>query len=111
MWFLLGSGDGYGRDKTCYCSYQGVYFLKLSSRILSTRSSIGFIINGIADKPIAVTVHVFVIFGRVFNRMLETAHILLIVKPGKKTEANICQVNVSMATNAVFFDTPSTCKP
>lgn len=65
--------------------------------VFSTRVSIGWIINGIDAKPIAVVIHGLRKNGLadLFCAKRTTAQSLLIVKPGIITDANPCQSKVS----------------
>lgn len=86
-------------------NYFGSNFRKLSSSAKSTKLSIGLIINGIADKPIAVTNHLRAFFGSAldfFNPKLQKAHNLFIVNPGIITDASSCQTNVSVVVKTTL---------
>lgn len=70
--------------------------------------SIGVMMKGIVERPIAVVVHLrmgrghFVVLP---SRYSDAAHTRLMVKPGMMTEAKACHTNVSTtatATRVVF---------
>lgn len=75
---------------------------------LVTDLSMGVIIKGMVDKPMAVVVHLrtgsghLVVFPNIYS---DAAHTRFIVKPGMITEAKACHTNVSTtatATRVVF---------
>ena len=69
--------------------------------------SIGFIINGILARPMAVVTLFLVVVvsvGAIFNNdILDRRHILLIVKPGIMTDANACHNAASRKTSTDFL--------
>jgi len=82
---------------------QGIY----SRSRPETHLSIGLIITGIALSPMTVVTHNCAPRGIVrtylFSVNLDTAQILLIVKPGITTEARPCQMAASTAVSAAFL--------
>ena len=87
--------------------------IKMSSQFnspghVNTHLSMGVIMKGIVERPMAVVVHLRTGKGHLVvlpSRYREAAHTRLMVNPGMATDAKACHTNVSTtatATRVVF---------
>lgn len=71
--------------------------------------SIGVMMKGIVERPIAVVVHLRTGNGHLVvlpNRYSDAAHTRLMVNPGMITDARACHTNVSTTATATFVVLP-----